>query len=66
MSDKYQINNLTIKYNRNSGKWEVWSPPDFGRRTLLEEFEGERSAILFAQDTHDFLSERGRKRKYGR
>lgn len=63
---RYQINNLIVKYNHNSGKWEVWAPRKWmPRKVLFEEFCFEKDAILFAQETHDFLTERGRKRKYG-
>jgi len=57
-----RINNLTIRHNRYNKKWEVVTPD----KLVWEEFAFEKDAILFAEDTHDFLTPVGYYRKYGR
>lgn len=57
----YQVNNLKVRLNISTNKWIVITLD--GR--ILEEFRFEKDAILFAQDTHDFLTKVGKQRKYG-
>ena len=57
----YQVNNLKVRFKKSTNKWIVIAPD----RRILEEFMFEKDAILFAQDTHDFLTKVGKKRKYG-
>ena len=58
----YKVNNLTVKHDKLHNKWVVVTPD----KRILEEFAFENDAILFAQDTHDFLTPAGYQRKYGR
>lgn len=57
----YQCNNLKLRYDRYRKVYQVLTLDN----KILEEFESERNAILWMQDTHDFLTPQGRKRKYG-
>lgn len=46
-----QINNLKIKYNKTYDKWQVITP----NKVVLEEFDIQGLAKLFALQTKDFL-----------
>ena len=61
MANSYRINNLTIRYNKDYKVWLVITPD----KRIIEEFTFEKDAILWAQDTHDFLTDVGYRRKYG-
>lgn len=61
MAKTYQVNNLKLRHDKIRDKWQVITP---GKR-ILEEFRFEKDAILFMQDCYDFLTEAGKKRKYG-
>jgi len=58
----YQVNNLKLRFDKATKKWQVRTLD----KRVLEEFTFEKDAVLFMQDTRDFLTERGKQRKYGK
>lgn len=63
-AERYRlVNNLTVKQNKATLKWEVWTPKQSdGSKKFLEEFTEESNAILWAKRNTDFLTEKGRER----
>jgi hypothetical protein len=46
-----QINNLKIKFNKASGKWQVIAPD----KRILEEYTDKGLACMFCNITRDFV-----------
>jgi hypothetical protein len=61
MSKQYRVNNLRLRFVSVYSIWKVVAPNGI----VLEEFVSDRDAVLWMQDTHDYLTPQGRKRKYG-